>query len=162
MRRTAVRLLTYMELQPSTIGGQELLNFVKTLLKRNLLVKNVPSALRLGILNPIFKNKGNIKESLSYRALTITPVLTRLIEAVLKARIKPTLLNNQTWYQRGFTENSSPMNCALIVEEFYRNNKDLRKQTYMAYMDAKLLNIQTWCANSTQTRSTAKWMVYYK
>ena len=29
------------------------------------------------------------------------------------------------------------MNCALIVEEFYRNNKDLNKPTYMAFIDAK-------------------------
>ena len=36
------------------------------------------------------------------------------------------------------------MNCALLVEEFYRNNKDLKKKerkkkkiTYVAFMDAK-------------------------
>ena len=29
------------------------------------------------------------------------------------------------------------MYCALLVEEFYRNNKDLNKQTYMAFIDAK-------------------------
>ncbi|MEW8548000.1 MAG: reverse transcriptase domain-containing protein [Candidatus Thiodiazotropha sp.] len=67
----------------------------------------------------------------------MTPVLTRLIEAVLKFRIKPKLLSQQNGMQRGFTENSSPMNCALIVEEFFRNNKDLHKPTYMAFMDAK-------------------------
>ena len=39
--------------------------------------------------------------------------------------------------QRSFTESSLPMNCALIVEEFYRNNKDLSKPTFMAFIDAK-------------------------
>ena len=29
------------------------------------------------------------------------------------------------------------MNCALLVEEFYRNNKDLKKPTYVAFMDVK-------------------------
>ena len=29
------------------------------------------------------------------------------------------------------------MNCALLMEEFYRNNKDLHKPTYVAFMDAK-------------------------
>ena len=29
------------------------------------------------------------------------------------------------------------MNCALLVEEFYRNNKDLNKPTYVAFMDVK-------------------------
>ena len=29
------------------------------------------------------------------------------------------------------------MNCALLVEEFYRNNKDIKKPTYMTVLDAK-------------------------
>ena len=29
------------------------------------------------------------------------------------------------------------MNCALLVEEFFHNNKDLNKPTYVAFMDAK-------------------------
>ena len=118
-------------------GGQELLSVVKTLINNILLAKDVPPAMKLGILNPIYKNKGNAKESQNYRGITITPVLTRLLEAVLKSRIKSTLQEKQNWYQRGFTENSSPMNCALLVEEFYRNNKDLNKPTYMAFIDAK-------------------------
>ena len=64
-------------------------------------------------------------------------MLTRLLEVILKNRIKPILLEKQNPLQRGFTENSSPMNCALLVEEFYRNNKDLKKPTYMAFLDAK-------------------------
>ena len=85
----------------------------------------------------MFKNKGDRRESQNYRGITITPVLTRLIEAVLKSRIKLKLLSQQNCLQRGFTENSSPMNCALIVEEFFRNNKDLNRPTYMVFMDAK-------------------------
>ena len=118
-------------------GGQELLTAVQTLFNNILYDKDVPPAMKIGILNPIYKNKGSAKESQNYRGITITPALTRLLEAVIKARIKPTLLKSQNWYQRGFTENSSPMNCALMVEEFFRNNKDLNKPTYMAFMDAK-------------------------
>ena len=64
-------------------------------------------------------------------------MLTRLLEAILKTRIKSTLINKLNPLQRGFTENSSPMNCALLVEEFYRNSKDLNKPTYLAFMDFK-------------------------
>ena len=119
------------------IGGQDLLNVVKSLINNILLAKDVPSSLKLGILNPIFKNKGSQKDSQNYRGIAITPVLTRLIESVLKSRIELTLLQQQNLLQRGFTKNSSPMNCALLVEEFCRNNKDLHKPTYVAFMDAK-------------------------
>ena len=39
--------------------------------------------------------------------------------------------------QRGFTKNSSPMNCFLILEEYIRENKDLKKDSYIAFLDAK-------------------------
>ncbi|MCG8048991.1 MAG: reverse transcriptase domain-containing protein [Candidatus Thiodiazotropha endolucinida] len=93
--------------------------------------------MKLGILNPIFKNKGSNNNSTNYRGITITPVLTRLLETILKSRIESTLAEHQNPLQRGFTKNSSPMNCALLVEEFYRNNADLNKPTYIAFMDVK-------------------------
>ena len=39
--------------------------------------------------------------------------------------------------QRGFTKHSSPMNCSLILEEYIRENKDLKKDSYIAFLDAK-------------------------
>ena len=95
-----------------------------------MLDKSVPNSLKLGILNPILKNKGNHKDSKNYCEITITPVLTRLLEVILKSRIKPILLKKQNPLQRGFTENSFPRNCALLVEEFYRNNKDLKNDLH--------------------------------
>ena len=106
--------------------GPAVMNCVQTLINNILFNKEIPSSMKLGILHPIFKNKGNCKESQNYRGITITPVLNRLLEAVLKFRIKSVILEKQNPLQRGFTENSSPMNCALLVEEFYRNNKDLK------------------------------------
>ena len=45
-------------------GGQKVMNCVKMLINNILFNKEVPSSLELGILNPIFKNKGTSKESL--------------------------------------------------------------------------------------------------
>ncbi len=36
-----------------------------------------------------------------------------------------------------FTKKSSPLNCALIVDEFIRNSKDKKKTAYVAMLDAK-------------------------
>lgn len=48
------------------------------------------------------------------------------------------MLEKQNPLRRGFTENSSPMNCALFMEEFYQNNKHLKKTNkYVAFMDVK-------------------------
>ena len=35
------------------------------------------------------------------------------------------------------TQRTSPLNAAFLVEEFYRENKDLNKPVYIAFLDAK-------------------------
>ena len=72
-------------------GGQQILDIIKTLIHDILFCKEVPVNMKLGVLNPIFKNKGNCKESQNYKGITITPVLARILEATLRARIKLTL-----------------------------------------------------------------------
>ena len=60
------------------------MDILKLLMNLILLDKNAPNSLKLGIPNPIFKNKGSHKDSQNYRGITITPVLTRLLEVILK------------------------------------------------------------------------------
>ena len=85
-------------------GGQTILDIIKTLINYVLLNHEVPVNMILGVLNPIFKNKGSCRESQNYRDITITPVLTRILEATLKARINPIFLSQQHPLQRGVTK----------------------------------------------------------
>ena len=39
--------------------------------------------------------------------------------------------------QRGFTEKSSPMNTALILEEYIRDPNDIHALAYITFLDAK-------------------------
>ena len=48
------------------------------------------------------------------------PVISKIVEAVIRDRIQPLIHNMQNPTQRGFTKGSSPMNAALPVEEAYR------------------------------------------
>ena len=48
------------------------------------------------------------------------------------------MLRHQPPLQRGFNENASPLNCAVIVNEVIRECKDIRNSVYMAMLDAKL------------------------
>jgi hypothetical protein len=93
--------------------------------------------LQLGVSNPyhnshVFKNKGDCKNAKNYRGITVTPTLSKIIEKILKIRENGKILLNQNPLQRGFTENSSPLLCELLVEEFERENKDLKRPTYIA------------------------------
>jgi hypothetical protein len=44
--------------------------------------------LKVGTLTPIYKNKGLMTESKNSREITITPPLSKIIETILKFRIK--------------------------------------------------------------------------
>ena len=39
--------------------------------------------------------------------------------------------------QRGFTKHTSPLNCSLILEEYIRENRDIKKDSFIAFLDAK-------------------------
>ncbi|CAG2191562.1 unnamed protein product [Mytilus edulis] len=45
--------------------------------------------------------------------------------------------NKQNPLQRGFTENSAPLIATLMIDEFERENKDLKKTTILGMLDAK-------------------------
>ena len=47
------------------------------------------------------------------------------------------ILEKQNTLQGGFTENSSPMDTALILEEYIRDRKDAKVPAYIAFLDAK-------------------------
>lgn len=93
--------------------------------------------LKTGLLTPIFKNKGEKNQASNYRGITVLPVINKIIEAVLRDRIQPTVLSVQNPIQRGFTTNSAPMNAALPVEEIYRESKDNNQEYELVLLDAK-------------------------
>ena len=98
---------------------------------------SVPHSMKLGVLTPVFNRKGSNLDAKNYCGITITPTIAKILESVLRERIKPIVLESQNCLQRGFTEGSSSINCSLIPEEYIRNNKDLKEPTYIAFLDAK-------------------------
>ena len=110
---------------------------LSTLFNAMMEVGRVPDCMKLGVLTPVFKRKGSNLDAKNYRGITITPTIAKILESVLRERIKPVIAEKQNRLQRGFTEGSSPMNCSPILEEYIRNNKDSKKPTYIAFLDAK-------------------------
>jgi hypothetical protein len=73
----------------------------------------------------VYRNKGDNHQSKNYRGIVVLPVFVKIIEYIVRTDLKQLLLQNQSvLLQRGFTENTSPTNAALIVEELYREFED--------------------------------------
>jgi hypothetical protein len=97
----------------------------------------VPDLIKTGLLTPVYKNKGSRNKSTSYRGITVLPVLNKIIEAIIKIRIQPNILQTQNPSQRGFTAKTSPLNAAFIIEELKRNSKDDKELLSVTLLDAK-------------------------
>ena len=96
---------------------------------------SVPDILKVGLLTPVFKNKGNKTEVINYRGITVLPVINKIIETIIKNWTSHKILAIQNPIQRGFTEGSSPLNYGLPVEETYRENADNKNYCPLVLLD---------------------------
>ena len=96
----------------------------------------VTDSMKTGLVTHVFKKKGSNTDSKIYRGITVIPILTKILELVIRDRIKPLILEKQNSLQRGFTENSSP-NTALILEKYIHDPQDFQMPAYIAFLDAK-------------------------
>jgi hypothetical protein len=97
---------------------------------------DIPDSLKLGLLSPIYKNKGSKNDAINYRGITVLPVLSKIIQSIIKVRIQPNIQNIQNSSQRGFTK-GAPMNAAQPVEEAHRTFADEKNNGYLVLLDAK-------------------------
>ena len=118
-------------------GGEDLLETTTNIINGLYKFGRLTNALKVGVVTPVFKKKGSAVESRNYRGITILPIFTKILEAVLRQKLKPLIEEKQNNLQRGFTQNSSPMNCSLILEEVIREHKDKGLPLYIAFLDAK-------------------------
>ena len=97
----------------------------------------IPEVLKVGLLSPIFKNKGSANDAANYRGITVLPVFEKIIEYILKERTYKLLERSQSTFQRGFTKHTSPLHASLIVEEVARESKDTSTDCNFIMLDAK-------------------------
>ena len=100
-------------------------------------VGDLPFSLKLGLLTPIFKKKGSIQTPRTTEELPFFQFYLNCLKASSVKGLNKILFATQNPMQRAFTKNSSPMNCALILEEYIRENKDQKKDSFIAFLDAK-------------------------
>lgn len=97
-------------------GGNELTSFIHIVICTIFKTRKVPDSVKTGILSPVFKNIGENINVKNYRGITVLPVACKIIDYMLKLRIRKKSDSIQCTLQRGFTEKSAPLNAAFILE----------------------------------------------
>ena len=55
----------------------------------------IPESLKMGLLIPIFENKGTKQQAVNYRGITVLPVIGKIIETIIKNRTQRYVLEAQ-------------------------------------------------------------------
>ena len=118
-------------------GGNQLIVTLCEVFNAIIHLQCVPDILKAGTITPVFKKKGSKLEAKNYRGITVLPVVAKLLELILRERLRYCIDQQQNPMQRGFTCGSSPLFCALIIEEFIRETTGKKGTSLTAYLDAK-------------------------
>lgn len=94
----------------------------------NRLLKDKDITLKEGILTPILRKGKDKTIPLNYRGITVTNVLSKVFEAILKTDMR--LSSKQNPLQRGFTAGVSPLGAPLLVTEAIVDAKRKTKRAY--------------------------------
>ena len=60
----------------------------------------VPETLKVGLLTPIFKNKGLKSQVTNNRGITVLPVISKIVETIIKERIQKQVIETQNRKQK--------------------------------------------------------------
>ena len=69
-------------------GGNELIPFIHSIICAIFKAGKVPDSVGTGMLSPVFKNKGENINVKNYRGKTVLPVVCKIIDSILKLRIR--------------------------------------------------------------------------
>ena len=116
---------------------EELVPYITNMINIMFKTVEVATCVKEGILTPVHKNGTDKVYPENYRGITVTTVLSTLLESILKDLIEPKLLETQRRLQRSFTTNISSLNAVFIVSEASQVYKELTNHRVLLTLDAQ-------------------------
>ena len=95
----------------------------------------VPSQFKSGFITPLVKDQcGNKASSDNYRGITISPIMSKILEHVLRILFCDNLKTSDL--QFGFKRKSSTIHALHLMKEVVNSYTNSGSSVYMAYLDA--------------------------
>ena len=113
-------------------------------------VKNqllIPSEWYELIIVTLFKNKGSRKQLEFYRGIFLSNIITKILEKVIKNRIRPQLKKVNP-LQAGSQENHSTCDSLFLVNAVIDHAKYLKKQVFITFYDYSTCFDSLWLEDS--------------
>lgn len=100
-----------------------------------LITGYVPDLFKTGTIVPILKKGKDPLDPSSYRGITITAVLGKVLENIILQRRMPSAIQNKLQY--GFTKGTSPSMAELLCTEATADALDDRRQVFLTALDSR-------------------------
>lgn len=118
-------------------GGDTLISILTTVI--NFIFQNIdiPTFLKSGIATPVLKKGKPKSDPNSYRKITVTNLIGKVVEKLHLQYNEESVLKQQSALQKGFTKGQMPLITALILTELILEANKTKSCLYVALMDAK-------------------------
>lgn len=116
------------------LGGDGLEDFLKKIINKIIQNKEIPNALKSGILHPIHKKGKAILNAGNYRGITIIKIIAKVLDIII-ARHQAEAIPNTCNLQFSFTKDKSPSHATLLLNEAISEARDNDMPLYMITMD---------------------------
>ena len=119
------------------VGGEASLRWLHTLVCSAWSTGVIPTDWKRGLVVPIWKGKGDVRECSNYRGVTLLSVPGKVFARVLLNRIRQQLLDHQRPEQSGFTPKRSTVDRILALRVLTERRLEYDRAVLAAYIDFK-------------------------
>jgi hypothetical protein len=118
-------------------ADDSILDYLAKLCTAIVNLRHIPEELKTSTLSSILK-KGKPKlDRNSFRGISVSALISKLVEHLILAHSEGYVLSNQDDLQFGFTKGASPAQAILLVTEAIQEQNDLGQPLYLATLDAQ-------------------------
>ena len=112
----------------------------------------IPESWSIGIIKPIYKNKGDPKKAENYRPITLLSCFGKLFTSIINNRLNDYAENHDTinWCQAGFRKSFSTADNLFVLKSLIDIMQFQHKKLYCCFVDFKQAFDTVWRAGLWQ------------
>ena len=116
-------------------GGPNLSRFITNLINRIIETKEIPDAIKGGIMHPIHKKGKPINIAGNHRGISIISIICKVLDLIMLAHQTAAIPDDKCDRQFSFTKGRSPNQATIILSELLAEAKEAKKPLLVATLD---------------------------
>ena len=141
-------------------GGPRLIKYITVLINAVMRLSYISNCLKDGLITQVWKGKNIKSNPYSYRGITVTPVVGKVVEVLMKEELEHVLRSSQSKIQHGFTPGMCRHACAVLLQELLLQAKANKLEYYEALLDDKSAFDVVYQYSLSHTLAVFRWCLW--